>query len=248
MCLILVAWQWDPRYPLVVAANRDEFYARPSREAARWPENPAVLGGRDLEEGGAWLGVREDGRFAAVTNVREPGVAKGSRSRGHLVKDYLLGRPGPEAFNAALEPAAYSGYNLLTADEQTLWYGTNRGGAPRSLPPGLYGLSNHLLDTPWPKLATAKARFAQALATLPDPEPFFAILADRSTVPDTALPNTGVSLEWERLLSSIFIASDTYGTRAATVLIRSREGRLHLEERRFGETGEYLGTGKLQAG
>jgi uncharacterized protein with NRDE domain len=248
MCLILVAWQWDPRYPLVVAANRDEFYARPSREAARWPENTEVLGGRDLEEGGTWLGVREDGRFAAVTNVREPGAAKGSRSRGLLVKDFLLGHQGPKDFNADLDPVVYSGYNLLTADEHILWYGTNRGGAPRSLPSGIYGLSNHLLDTPWPKLATAKTRFARALATLPDPEPFFTTLADRSTVPDTALPDTGVPLAWERLLSSIFIASDTYGTRAATVLTRSREGRINLEERRFGVAGEPLGSEKLQAG
>jgi len=237
MCLILVAWQAHPRFHLVVAANRDEFYARPSAAAAPWPEDPRVQGGRDLEAGGTWLGVREDGRFAAVTNVREPGVPKGPGSRGHLVRDFLLGDQAPGGFTTSLDGSAWSGFNLLAADADALWYRSNRNGPARALPPGVYGLSNHLLDTPWPKLEAAKTRFALALATLPAREPCFQILADREQVPDASLPSTGVPLAWERLLSSIFIASDTYGTRAATVVTRDRAGRIRLEERRFGPQG-----------
>jgi uncharacterized protein with NRDE domain len=237
MCLILVAWQAHPQYPLVVAANRDEFYARPTADAGPWPEDPRIWGGRDLEAGGTWLGLHEDGRFAAVTNVREPGVPKGVRSRGLLPRDYLLGEQSPAAYAAAQDGAAYSGFNLLVADEASLWYLSNRDGAPRELKPGVYGLSNHLLDTPWPKLTTAKLRFTQALGGLPALEDFFEILADGEIVPDHALPETGLTLEWERLLSAIFVRSATYGTRASTVVTRHRDGRFQLEERRFGAEG-----------
>lgn len=246
MCLILVAWQAHPRYPLVVAANRDEFHRRPTAAAARWPEDPRILGGRDLEAGGTWLGFREDGRFAAVTNVREPGAPKGERSRGHLTRDFLLGDQTPEAYSAALEDARYAGFNLLAGDGTALWYHSNRDAAPRALRPGVYGLSNHLLDTPWPKLATAKDRFVLALAALPALDDGFALLADRELVPDPDLPETGVSLEWERLLSAIFVRSETYGTRASTVLARRVDGRLVLAERSFGADGEPTGTVTLR--
>jgi uncharacterized protein with NRDE domain len=240
MCLILVAWQAHPEYPLVVAANRDEFFARPSAAAGRWAEDPRVLGGRDLEAGGTWLGVREDGRFAAVTNVREPGMAKGSRSRGLLTRDFLLGGGPPGPWAAAIDGAACSGFNLLLADARELWYRSNRDGAARRLEAGVYGLSNHLLDTPWPKLVSAKARFQAALRGLPAPEACFAILADRETVPDPDLPDTGVALAWERLLSAIFVQSEAYGTRASTLLLRGRDGGLRLEERSFGPGGAPL--------
>lgn len=242
MCLILVAWQAHPWFPLVVAANRDEFHTRPSREAERWSEDPRIAGGRDLEAGGTWLALGEGGRFAAVTNVREPGVPKGARSRGELPRDYLLGTTPPEAFAASLDGSAYSGFNLLLADAGSLWYLSNRDGGPRQLKPGIYGVSNHLLDTPWPKLASAKDRFALALPGLPAMEGLFEILADREIVPDHRLPATGVSLAWERLLSAIFVVSEAYGTRASTVVTRDREGRLRLEERRFGPAGDPRGT------
>jgi len=241
MCLIIVAWQTHPEFPLVVAANRDEFYARPSAKAGRWPEEPGVQGGRDLEAGGSWLGVRDDGRFAAVTNVREPGAPKGSRSRGHLTRDFLLGEGTPGACAAGIDGAAFSGFNLLLADTQSLCYRSNRDGAARELAPGVYGLSNHLLDTPWPKLVSAKARFAEALASLPSFVDFFAILGDQEIVPDRSLPDSGVPLEWERMLSAIFVKSESYGTRASTVLTRARQGAIRLEERRFGTNGAPLG-------
>lgn len=247
MCLILVAWQMHPDYPLVVAANRDEFYARPSAEAARWPEDPRVIGGRDLEAGGTWLGLREDGRFAAVTNVREPGAAKGERSRGHLPADYLRDGQDPGAYAAAVDGALYSGFNLLLADQHALWYRSNRDGAARELDPGVYGLSNHLLDTPWPKLVSAKARFTRALSRLPGLGGLFAVLADPEIVPDHALPDSGLSLEWERLLSAIFVQSKDYGTRASTVVTRSRSGAVRLEERRFGAGGAPLGSRRIRS-
>jgi uncharacterized protein with NRDE domain len=237
MCLILVAWQTHPDVPLIVAANRDEFYARPSAPAGRWEEDPRVQGGRDLEAGGTWLGIRDDGRFAAVTNLREPGVAKGPCSRGDLTRAYLLGDGGPGATAAALDGARYSGFNLLLGDLDSLWYVTNRDGAPRALEPGVYGLSNLRLDTPWPKLVTARARFTQSLSALPAFEPFFDLLADPETVPDDHLPATGVPLVWERVLSAVFVRSATYGTRASTVLTRHRDGTIRLEERLFSPSG-----------
>jgi len=237
MCLILVAWQSHPDYPLVVAANRDEFYARPTADAGLWPDDPRILGGRDLEAGGTWLAVRADGRFAAVTNVREPGAPKGSRSRGGLTRDFLVDDARPGDYAAAIDGSLYSGFNLLVADRDELWYRSNRDGAARRLAPGIYGLSNHLLDTPWPKLTSARARFAEALLHLPDSEPFFAILADDEIVPDHALPATGVSLEWERRLSAIFVKSEEYGTRASTVLTVDEAGQPRLLERRFAAHG-----------
>jgi uncharacterized protein with NRDE domain len=234
MCLVLVAWQAHPRYPLVVAANRDEFYIRPSAPAGPWPEDPRITAGLDLEAGGTWLGLREDGRFAAVTNVREPGVPKGSHSRGRLPRDFLLGDRPPGDYAAAIDGSLFSGFNLLVADADSLWYRSNRDGGARRLEPGVYGVSNHLLDTPWPKLASAKKRFALGIARLPALDPCFEILADRQIVPDERLPATGVPLEWERLLSAIFVQSETYGTRASTVLARDKAGKVLFEERRFG--------------
>lgn len=245
MCLILIAWQVHPDYPLVVAANRDEFFARPSAAAAFWPEAPQVLAGRDLEAGGTWLGATRDQRFAALTNYREGGQpVSDARSRGALVADFLTGDSSPAAYLALLaaHSAGYNGFNLFVADEQRLAYYANRGNAqPRGLGPGIYGLSNHLLDTPWPKLATAKARFARALAELPEQAPFFELLADQEIVADSQLPETGVPLEWERILSAIFVRSQHYGTRASTLLTRHRQGLTTLVERSFDAKAHPLG-------
>lgn len=242
MCLILIAWRTHPDFPLVVAANRDEFHARPTAPAGPWAEDPRVIGGRDLEAGGSWLGVRAGGRFAAVTNVREPGVPRGPRSRGDLVREFLLGEAPAAAFVNAVRGQDYSGFNLLVADGRALWYGSNRDGRARELAPGVYGLSNHLLDTPWPKLVTAKARFQAALDGLPDPEGMFQVLADREVVPDALLPATGLSPEWERKLSAIFVEAGDYGTRASTALTVDPAGRPDLEEHRFGPGGEPAGS------
>ncbi|MGE5490157.1 MAG: NRDE family protein [Actinomycetota bacterium] len=248
MCLIVVGWRVHPDFPLVVAANRDEFYARPSSLAGRWTDDPRVIGGRDLEAGGTWLGIAESGRFAAVTNVREPSMPKGERSRGELTRSFLLGRESAGAYAAKIDGKAYSGFNLLVGDGEALWYTSNRDGAPRALPPGIYGLSNHLLDTPWPKLVAARQRFAAALRSLPATDDFFAILADDQIVPDEHLPQTGVPLEWERRLSAIFVRSENYGTRASTVLTRDSGGAICLEERSFGPNGQPLQSSVISTG
>lgn len=245
MCLILVAWRSHPEFPLVVAANRDEFFARPTAPAAAWPAAPTVVGGRDLEAGGTWLGIGAQGRFAAVTNVREPGQPAGSRSRGILTRDFLLGDSTAEGYVAGLDGDAFAGFNLLLGDGTAFWYCSNRDGPARPLPPGVYGVSNHALDTPWPKLTTAKRAFRDALAHLPDEDRFFKLLADDEIVADAALPSTGVPLAWERLLSAVFVRAPDYGTRASTLVALRGDGSGVLVERGFGAGAQPLGEVRL---
>jgi uncharacterized protein with NRDE domain len=247
MCLILVARDAHPDYALVVAANRDEFYERPTAPAARWEDAPDVLGGRDLQAGGTWLGIDRAGRFAAVTNYRQGRrEAPAPRSRGLLVSDFLT---TPVATRAYLERVRrdgdlYNGFNLIAGDAGELLYFSNRGGPPRALPPGIYGLSNHLLDTPWPKVTATKGALEVLLARdaselIPG---LFDLLADQRQAEDHRLPSTGVSLEWERLLSAAFIVSDGYGTRSSTVVLVGRDGRILFEERTFSAGGRPGGT------
>ncbi|AXS79914.1 NRDE family protein [Dechloromonas sp. HYN0024] len=240
MCLIVVGWRVDPDYPLVVAANRDEFYARPTAALARWPDAPQVIGGLDLQAGGTWLGISESGRFAAVTNVREPGMAQGPKSRGALTRSFLTGTLAAGDYASQIDGTQYSGFNLLLGDGETLVYCSNRDGPPRPLAPGIYGLSNHLLDSPWPKLLAARQRFAEALPRLPDQSAFFDLLADQTIVADENLPRTGVPIEWERLLSAIFVKSENYGTRASTVLMQAADGEITVHENSFGPHGQPL--------
>ena len=244
MCLILLAWQTHPDYPLVVAANRDEFFVRPSAPAAFWTEAPDILAGRDLQAGGTWLGVTRGRRFAALTNFRDGGKqGSDAPSRGALVADFLAGECDPEAYLEVLSKrgADYNGFNLFVGDDRRLGYYSNREPGPRWLAPGIYGLSNHLLDTPWPKLSAAKAAFADALGQLPESTPFLQLLADREIVADAQLPETGVPLEWERILSAVFVTSPDYGTRASTLLTMEHAGRVTLLERSFGRDATPLG-------
>lgn len=245
MCLILVAWQVLPDFPLVVAANRDEFFVRPTAAAALWLDAPPLVAGRDLEAGGTWLGIAPAGRFAAVTNVREPGKPVGAQSRGHLTRDFLLASAPAAEYLSGIDTSAFSGFNLLFGDGRELWYCSNRADAPRLLQPGIYGVSNHLLDTPWPKLTTSKQRFAKALSALPAEAGFFELLADEEIVPDSALPATGVPLEWERRLSAVFVRSPDYGTRASTLLTVSLDGTGTLVERSFGVGAKAIGEVRL---
>ncbi len=233
MCLILVAWQHHPDYPLVVAANRDEFFARPTVPAEFWASAAELLAGRDLEAGGTWLGVTRAGRFAALTNFRDPGqMRRDAPSRGRLVTDFLIDRSAPLDYLATIAPEAprYNGYNLLVGDGRSLCAYSNVAGAPHPLPPGIYGLSNHLLDTPWPKVAQSKSALEAALAALPDEAPLFRLLRNDDMHPDETLPRTGVSLEWERILSAAFVRSPDYGTRCSTVLLARRDGRVSFDE------------------
>lgn len=238
MCLIALAWQAHPDYPLIVAANRDEFHHRPAQAARFWPEASALLAGRDLAAGGTWLGITRTGRFAALTNVREPGVAPGSRSRGLLVSGFLQGMDSPQAYAAAVATAGadYSGFNLLVGDAGSLWWVSNRAPAPMPVTPGVHALSNHLFNTPWPKVQRARDGLAAALPA-PTPEALFALLADDRAAPDDELPDTGVGLAMERLLSPPFIRSGGYGTRCSSVLLAGRE-RIFFAEQTFTPDGE----------
>lgn len=233
MCLILLAWKVHPHYPLVVAANRDEFFARPTAPADFWPDAPRVLAGRDLQGGGTWLGVTRAGRFAALTNYRDPQrVRADAPSRGELVARFLRGRDTLKEFAAWLETtaSACNGFNLVYGDSDELHYFSNCGDQPRRLDAGIYGLSNHLLDTPWPKVAKGKSSLARAMQALPDDAPLMAMLRDDTLAADEELPRTGVSLEWERLLSAAFVRSPAYGTRSSTVLVLDADGLLRFDE------------------
>jgi uncharacterized protein with NRDE domain len=238
MCLILLAYRHHPDYPLILAANRDEFYERPTASAQFWPEAPQILAGRDLQRGGTWLGVTRDGRWAATTNYREAARAMvGGRSRGALAMGFLAGVESPEAFFSRVnaEAETYPGFNLLTGLPGEAWYCTNRAGGARPLSPGLHGLSNAILDTPWPKVVRSREAFASALQhSGPSLEAdLFALLADRRQALDCELPDTGFGLAWERLLSPPFILGPNYGTRSSTVLILSAGDEATLIERTF---------------
>jgi len=301
MCLALFAFHTHPRFPVLIAANRDEFYERPTAAAGFWKEIPALLAGRDLREGGTWMGVTRSRRFAAVTNYREPsplppaprptggiaappgcagveqcstnsplapegeGEARSSspppgersgerdprelretrKSRGLLVKEYLEGGDTPLGYLGRVSRTgeAFNGFNLVAGDLREMAYYSNREGGARALGPGVYGLSNHLLDTPWPKVERSKAALFDMLS---HDKPgliagLFRVLADGYRPEDAQLPDTGVGLEWERLLSSAFIKSSDYGTRSSTVFLVDGEGRAHFIERSFGPGGAPLG-------
>ena len=242
MCLILVAWRAHPDYPLVVAANRDEFYRRRTASADFWTESPQVLAGRDLEAGGTWLGITRTGRFAGLTNFRDPGSHRADApSRGKLVADFLTGNAGIDAYLDSLEAAAYNGFNLLLGDGNRLVAFSNVTGERHELAPGVYGLSNALLDTPWPKVGAGKTALTDALAPLPDETALFHLLRDDSVHPDHVLPATGVPLEWERLLSAAFIRSPGYGTRCSTIVKVGSDGAATFDERSWqpgGQAGE----------
>ena len=248
MCLILFAWQAHPDYPLVVAANRDEWRERPSAPAVWWDDAPDILAGRDLEAGGTWLGVTRSGRFAAITNFRDPSDRKSTApSRGQLVADYLRGHATPHDYLAALaeNAARYNGFNLLLADANSMCYFGSREGTVIDVAPGIHGLSNHLLDEPWPKVEKGKlalgAAFQGKMSEDALLERSFYLLSDTSSVADSALPNTGVGLEWERVLSPALIIADKYGTRNSTVLLRGAR-EIVFEERTRGEAGDVTAT------
>ncbi len=236
MCLILLAHEAHPAHRLVVAANRDEAYERPTAPAAWWEDAPEVLAGRDLRGGGTWMGITRAGRFAAVTNYREAAPADpGAPSRGHLVGGFLLGSASPEAYLRSLRSRAadHAGFNLLLGEGGRMWYASNRGDWGRELEPGVYGLSNALLDTPWSKVERGKSGLHRALEAEggPDEAELFRLLADAEPAPDDLLPDTGVGTALERVLSSPFIASPGYGTRASTVLRVGRDDAADFAER-----------------
>jgi uncharacterized protein with NRDE domain len=249
MCLIVVAWEASPRARLAVAANRDEFFLRAVASAAWWADAPTVLAGRDLSAGGTWLGVTRAGRFAALTNFRDASAPKkgGAPSRGALAADFLRGDAAAADYVAAVQPGAgrYRGFNLLVSDGAELWSFSNVEGDPVRLGPGVRGLSNHLLETPWPKVTAARSRLEAALRVTDGAEDLerrlLNLLEDRTAAPDGSLPATGLPLNRERALSAAFVVLPDYGTRASTSLIVAPDGAVRFAERSFGEGGAPLG-------
>ncbi len=244
MCLILAAWDTHPEYTLVVAANRDEFFARESAPMNWWNDKP-ILAGRDLSvpNGGTWLALSRTGRFAAVTNVRDfERQIEGAKTRGHLPVDFAAGDSKPGDYLTSIDGSAYNGYNLLVGDGAEFWWGSNWAGGRAKLAPGIYGVSNAALDTPWHKVVHGKHMFVEALEA-DDSEAFFAALADDVPAPDDELPATGLPLEMERLASAAFIKTADYGTNASTLLRIRRDGTFDVKERRFVNGSE---TGRVQ--
>jgi uncharacterized protein with NRDE domain len=257
MCLLVLAWRSHPRYRLVVAANRDEYHDRPAAALGRWTAPADILAGRDLRAGGTWLGVDRQRRFGVVTNfrdlVRAPPEAP---SRGHLIPRYLGGAAAAGDYLATLQPeaAGYGGFNLLLADSDSLWYASNRSGAfAQALSPGIHGLSNELLDTPWPKLLRVRRGFEGWLRKggSAEGDELFELLADRTPFPEAptfakqgpgeANSAPGLSPEWERILSSPFVQHEKYGTRCSTLVAIEPSGACFLAERRFDPGGTCIG-------
>lgn len=239
MCLAVFALDYHPRYRLILAANRDEFHDRPTLPAAFWKDSPHILAGRDLLCGGTWLGITADGRLAAVTNFRDPAHdLKAPRlSRGTLTAGFLMDTVPPRTYLETLHAkrADYNGFNLIVADREELWYYSNRGNAaPLRVAAGIHGLSNHLLDTPWPKVTTSKEYLERLIrADHISPEALLEFLSDATPFPDHLLSDTGVGRERERMLSSRFIAGESYGTRSSTVILVEREGIIRFIERSY---------------
>lgn len=241
MCLILFALKAHADYPLVIAANRDEYHRRPTAPAAYWSDRPDVLGGRDLAAHGSWLALSRAGRLGAVTNFRDGRGATAARSRGHLVADFIGSQTPPDAHIAQLETVKdqYGGFNLLLYAGGEMHYASNRAPVPARVALGIHGLSNHLLDTPWPKVSKGKARLARILEGPPDTwrDALFDLLYDAAEAGDAALPHTGVAPAWERKLSAAFILTPDYGTRASTVVRLRRDGHVDFIERSFDADG-----------
>ena len=243
MCLVVLAIRQSPRYSLILAGNRDEFHARPARGADWWPDEPDVIGGRDLQAGGTWLALHRNGRFATLTNYRdaEPPVA-GARSRGCLVMDFLACAESPLDYLHTIEGERYAGFNLIVGDENTVAYSSNRGAEARELNPGIYGLSNALLDGPWDKIERSKARLKHLLDRDEVNETtILRLLNDRKPAPAEEVEAGPLDFSTRHAITAPFIVTPEYGTRCSTVVLADGAGSWHLTERRFDATGAATG-------
>lgn len=241
MCLIIFQYKQHEKYKLIVAANRDEFYGRPAKEAHFWEDEPDILAGRDLQQMGTWLGVSKSGRFSALTNYRDPSLPEiGKISRGALVRDSLTAESSPEDFLKSIDPDSYTGFNILLGDPDNLYYYSNMHKEIVEITPGTHGLSNHLLNTPWPKVVKGINSLENYLegAHDVDPDDLFELLRDSEQADDTVLPDSGVGLEFERMLSPMFIKTPEYGTRSATVLLVDYDNNVTFAERVY-DKGEF---------
>lgn len=251
MCLLLIALEVVPQRPVLLLGNRDEFHARPSAPAAPWAEAPQVVGGRDLEAGGSWLALRRDGRFAAVTNVRLADPRHGPRSRGALVRDFVIGHDTPDAYVAQLRRhhGDFAPFNLVVGDARSVWCLESPRDRVQRLAPGVHLVSNGPLDAPWPKMERLRAGFCRTLAAAADATPLderlLDLLREETPAADAQLPDTGIPRERERYLSAIFVRGEAYGTRASTLAWRDADGGIGLVERRFGPAGAAQGETRL---
>ncbi len=236
MCLIVFGYKTIPGYRLILAANRDEFYERPTRAARFWDSDPFLLAGKDQVAGGTWLGVHKNGRIAALTNYRKMGFHNpDARSRGHLVTAFLQSRrPAGEFLSTFPDPESYNGFNLLAADAQSFYHYSNITSRSTPVEPGIHGISNALMNTPWPKVEKAKQEFRKLMISNSlDEENLFRILANSDTYPSDQLPDTGLSPEMEKAVSAIFIRTEEYGTRCSTVVRIQDNGDVRFTERIF---------------
>ncbi|NNE99806.1 MAG: NRDE family protein [Pyrinomonadaceae bacterium] len=240
MCVIFISIGQIPEYPLLLLANRDEYYERPTEKAEFWEDFPSIFAGRDLVSKGTWLGVSKTGRIAAVTNYRDPNQKKGTRSRGDLVADFLKAEIPAEEYLKSVQADSgdYTGFNLIVGEinpeRQELFYYSNIEEKIRSLAEGLYGLSNNLLDVPWPKVKKGKKRLTHLITNAEiEKEKFFEILSDTELADDNDLPDTGIGFDREKLLSAIFIETPIYGSRCSTVLMVDESFEFDFEERVF---------------
>jgi len=250
MCLVVLGWQQHPDLPLIVAGNRDEFHNRPTNEIHWWPDKPDIVGGRDLQAAGTWLALSANGRFATVTNYRdaEPTTPK-FRSRGHLVTGFLESTDKPLEFLNSIDGTAYAGFNLLVSDGKTLACVSNRGEGARVLPPGIYGLSNALLDSPWHKVVRGKAALQQLIsANNVNETELFRILADRSKAPVGEVASDRLPFATAHSISATFIVLPDYGTRSSSVALCDSAGNWRLHERRFDPGGACIGDTTLRFG
>jgi len=237
MCLVALAFRHHPDYPLVVVANRDEYYDRPAQVAQFWDDHPNILGGRDEEAGGTWFGIDRRGRWATVTNYRGGALGANARSRGDLPVNFLRAASAPAAYAESVlaEAHRFRGFSLLAGTPEHLVYCTNQNARVQVLEPGIYTLSNDVLDTPWPKAEYARRMLTAVLdqSDAPELDRLLAILGSREQFPDAHLPDTGIGLEMERVLSAPFIVSDSYGTRCTTALLMHRDGTVHFAEQSY---------------
>ena len=247
MCLVVFAWNVHPEYRLILAANRDEFHERPAQEMHWWPDQPDILAGRDLQAGGTWLAAAKGGRFATVTNYREPDGPRGKpRSRGELVSDFVGGNASPGQFSAAIEGDRYAGFSLLTADSNELSYVSNRGDKPTSLANGVYGLSNASLDTPWPKLVRARDGLSALVSNAAVNESeLLRLMEDRQMATAAEVGNDSLPFELARAISAPFILTPDYGTRCTSTLLWSYDEKILLTEKRFDANGNASGESRF---
>ncbi len=253
MCILFIARHKHPQYPLIIAANRDEFYARPTLPADYWPDAPFLLGGKDLEANGTWMGVTREGRIAAITNVRSPNAVRSNAvSRGELVTHWLKSNTlentplTSDQYLDALKHSRnnYSGYNLVFGDAQSLCVYNNVNNSEHSIDRGVFGLSNADIITPWPKVTQGVSALNHYVAqhNTINTEDLFSLLRQENKAEDEKLPDTGIGYEWEKALSSIFINIKEYGTRTSTIVLVDTNGELTFKERSFSEDGEITQT------